>query len=363
MKNKIRILITHQIHYLTQSNKIILLEDRTIKSSGSFADLATQGLNINQMFQEYEIEKRKDSLISNQSRTENTFGRQDSIISTKSRNRSDSIISNVSIGYEPNIIAAVSDVDAMSFHNYNTKEDYLSQMSFEAENKNHLESQKHGTLSNKTYLTYFKSAVGILGTVFFFIVLISGQILRAVTDYWINRWAAIESMDYNNKTNIECIHNCTMVVVPVFEDRQWFFIIYIILNFITYIVIGTSACFFYYICFNTSKVLHNQMFISVMKSSVRFFDLNPLGRILNRFSKDIGAVDETIPPTFFDFLYAGTRILITITLTISINYWILVVLIPLGFFLAYERKYFLKSSVEIKRIEGISINNLLMKIS
>lgn len=35
---------------------------------------------------------------------------------------------------------------------------------------------------------------------------------------------------------------------------------------------------------------------------MRFFNVNPSGRILNRFSKDIGAVDETLPSTITDFV-------------------------------------------------------------
>lgn len=39
---------------------------------------------------------------------------------------------------------------------------------------------------------------------------------------------------------------------------------------------------------NTSQRLHNEMFSSVIQAPVTFFDANPVGRILNRFSKDIG---------------------------------------------------------------------------
>lgn len=65
MKDKIRILVTHQIHYLTQSNKIVLLEDGKIKAQGSYDDIIKSGIDMNQMFNEIENEietKRKNSI-------------------------------------------------------------------------------------------------------------------------------------------------------------------------------------------------------------------------------------------------------------------------------------------------------------
>ena len=44
------------------------------------------------------------------------------------------------------------------------------------------------------------------------------------------------------------------------------------------------------------------MLDSIIKAKLRFFDLNPIGRIMNRFSKDIGVIDDTLPISLYDFL-------------------------------------------------------------
>jgi ATP-binding cassette subfamily C (CFTR/MRP) protein 4 len=62
---------------------------------------------------------------------------------------------------------------------------------------------------------------------------------------------------------------------------------------------------FFGICINSSKRMHKDMFNSVMSTPIRFFDLNPLGRIMNRFSKDINLLDETIPWCINDFMHVS----------------------------------------------------------
>jgi ATP-binding cassette subfamily C (CFTR/MRP) protein 4 len=43
--------------------------------------------------------------------------------------------------------------------------------------------------------------------------------------------------------------------------------------------------------------MHDNMFTKVLRTPMIFFDTNPVGRVLNRFSKDIGLVDELLPDT------------------------------------------------------------------
>lgn len=61
----------------------------------------------------------------------------------------------------------------------------------------------------------------------------------------------------------------------------------------------TSYAFFKF-CVRASTVLHNEMFSKIVYATMWFFNNNPSGRILNRFSKDIGAVDEVLPLNMAD---------------------------------------------------------------
>lgn len=46
--------------------------------------------------------------------------------------------------------------------------------------------------------------------------------------------------------------------------------------------------------------LHDQMFQSISHAVMRFFNTNTSGRILNRFSKDMGSIDEFLPYAMID---------------------------------------------------------------
>lgn len=51
-----------------------------------------------------------------------------------------------------------------------------------------------------------------------------------------------------------------------------------------------------------SRSMHARMLAAVVRSPMSFFDTTPLGRIVNRFSKDIYNVDETIPRSLRSYI-------------------------------------------------------------
>ena len=53
---------------------------------------------------------------------------------------------------------------------------------------------------------------------------------------------------------------------------------------------------------NLSNRLHNSMLLRVSRAPMSFFTSNPLGRIINRFSKDTAMADSTLIDTFSYFL-------------------------------------------------------------
>ena len=48
-------------------------------------------------------------------------------------------------------------------------------------------------------------------------------------------------------------------------------------------------------CAGASKLIHEKLLYRIMRSPMSFFDTNPMGRILNRFSSDVDVVDGQLP--------------------------------------------------------------------
>uniref|UniRef100_A0A9J7Y9H5 Cystic fibrosis transmembrane conductance regulator n=1 Tax=Cyprinus carpio carpio TaxID=630221 RepID=A0A9J7Y9H5_CYPCA len=114
---------------------------------------------------------------------------------------------------------------------------------------------------------------------------------------------------------------------------------------------------------NSTETLHNRMFNSILRTPVHFFDVNPIGRILNRFSKDIGQLDSLLPWTFVDFIQVFLQIIGVIAVASSVIPWILIPVIPLLIAFLFLRRYFLQTSRDVKRIESTTRSPVFSHLS
>lgn len=90
-----------------------------------------------------------------------------------------------------------------------------------------------------------------------------------------------------------------------------------------------------------ARRLHDAMLNSILRAPMVFFHTNPLGRIINRFAKDLGDIDRTVAPFVSMFLgqvfqLISTFVLIGIVSTMSL--WAIMPLLVLfyGAYLYYQ---------------------------
>lgn len=137
-------------------------------------------------------------------------------------------------------------------------------------------------------------------------------------------------------------------------DTDTCVVVYSILIASLFIVAITRSISFYNVCIKASQSLHDNMFVAILSTVLRFFNINPSGRILNRFARDIGSVDEMLPRVLLDAIQTNLNMIGAIILTSIVNPIFLLPLFVISFAFLYVRKVYLKTSKNIKRLEGIS---------
>lgn len=80
-----------------------------------------------------------------------------------------------------------------------------------------------------------------------------------------------------------------------------------------------------------ARKLHYNLLLNKLHTPQSFFDTTPLGRIINRFSKDIYVIDETLPATVIMLLGTFFTCLSTMIVIISSTPIFAVVIVPLAF--------------------------------
>ena len=91
------------------------------------------------------------------------------------------------------------------------------------------------------------------------------------------------------------------------------------------------ACLIQAFCsVRASKGLHHGLLNNVLHSPIAIFESTPLGRIVNRFFKDIDMIDDLVPRTFITFLRSTLELLAAIFMISFVMPLFLTVILPLG---------------------------------
>ncbi|XP_019852694.1 PREDICTED: multidrug resistance-associated protein 4-like [Amphimedon queenslandica] len=168
-------------------------------------------------------------------------------------------------------------------------------------------------------------------------------------DWWIADWA---------DCNLENLNQSTCLL----DDNQR---IGISGGFVvSLIIIGALRVILYFILLlNAAKVVHNNMFAKVLKAPILFFDTNPIGRVLNCFSKDISFLDDRLLYTSIDYLDVLVRFLaIMITASVA-NPYVLIAVVVLFVSSLALRWYYLKTARDIKRLEALALSPMYSHLS
>ncbi|XP_066255286.1 ATP-binding cassette subfamily C member 4-like [Euwallacea similis] len=343
LKGKTRVLVTHQVQFLKGADLIVVMNNGKIERMGTYEELheelSTLSKEIEQQIQVHAAEQKID---------------REQVPKVEDRDRGLSL--------------ALQSIASLASWDEPEETDELLE---------------RGALKTSTYVEYYKSGSSICALIFLIFLFIIAQVTCNAADMWVTYWTNQEDSKSSQRLNQTLEYNATMelkatttaipleltTILPdkVPYNNSWNAMpadsssgldipsyIYIYTGLILASIILTTArsTLFMNVCMSASKALHNKMFNCILKAPMRFFDTNPCGRILNRFSKDMGAVDEALPKVFLETLQIFFIMLGILGIVFIKSPWMIIPAVLLGIIFWTARVVYLKAGQDIKRLEG-----------
>ncbi|KAF0730173.1 hypothetical protein Ae201684P_013302 [Aphanomyces euteiches] len=141
-------------------------------------------------------------------------------------------------------------------------------------------------------------------------------------------------------------------------------IVYCALALVSIVLMWGRSVYIVYLCVLCSRTLHAKLFKKVIQAPVNtFFDVTPVGRVLNRFSSDLDQVDSILPFFGVLLLQYGFQIAAVVVVCATTSPYILIVYVPLVWLFQKIQVFYNRTSAELKRLESISRTPVINIIS
>ncbi|XP_008323732.1 multidrug resistance-associated protein 4-like [Cynoglossus semilaevis] len=328
LKNKSCILVTHQLQHLRANDQTLVLKEGQIMAQGLYRDVHSSALDTVSLTKSDEEHKRL---------SQSTDSDRTSLLSHRSHN---SHCSHSGVLSPESSCPQQRAVDFVCAAGEETRVD--------------------GDVSSRIYLKYFTADTNILFLMFIVLLSIIAEAAYILHDWWLVYWTGGNAV---NSTRPAVRNNTEMHHSHSDPELRFYLGIYSGLT-AAAVVLGYARSLL--ICHGlvrSSQKLHNSMFKAILHTPVSFFDANPIGRILNRFTKDIGQMDSMLPMTFVDFYQLFLQNIGVVAVAAYIIPLILIPIIPLMFVFVYLRRFYLRTSRAVKRLESTARSPIFSHLS
>ncbi|XP_011877734.1 PREDICTED: multidrug resistance-associated protein 4-like [Vollenhovia emeryi] len=330
LAGKTRILATHQLQYIKGVDAIILLEQGKMQYFSHYQDLL-------EYRPEYGVLLATENEVVDDSSLESSINLRRQFSSTSNRSRTP---------------------EASSGGTDDEEEDEDSEKLNDG-----LEGTSRGMVKGPIFIKFFKMGANLYMAFTVLLLFIITQFIVSLNDLFVPFLINfVEAQDYEftqvnlNQTDDSYTNTTGLHQYLAMEDARVIHYVYIYAGIVLAIFfVGiTRSLVFYKTCMTCSQRLHDMMFSALIRTGMRFFDTNASGRILNRFSKDMGAIDELLPKAMLDAGQMNMMMLGSLTVTCVVNPIFLAPIVVIGGIFYWIRRIYLKTSKNIKRLEGIS---------
>lgn len=112
---------------------------------------------------------------------------------------------------------------------------------------------------------------------------------------------------------------------------------------------------------NASWKIHYRLLRGVLRAKFSFFDSTPLGQLMNRFSKDVEAIDQEVAPIAIGMLHSLAAVITIVILISSITPAFLIAGVFISAIYAVTGALYIGSSRDLKRLESVTRSPLFQQ--
>ncbi|CAL8332500.1 unnamed protein product [Merluccius merluccius] len=296
LRDKTRILVTHGTSFLPQADLILVLVDGEITESGSYQELLSHHGAFADFIHTFANSERKESAIQ--------------------RGLGDSTNTNLQ-NMEP-----VTETDQ-------------EQVPEDLGKLTEVDKARTGRVRLDMYMEYFKT-IGTALIVPIVLMYAFQQGASLTYNYWLSLWADDPIV---NGTQLD-----TDLKLAVFGALGLAQGIAIFSTTVAISVCGIIA----------SRHLHMDLLNNVLHSPMSFFECTPSGNLLNRFAKEIDAIDCMIPDGLRMMLGYVFKLLEVCIIVMMATPFAAVFILPLAFLYAFVQSFYVATSCQLRRLEAVS---------
>ncbi|XP_028034268.1 multidrug resistance-associated protein 1 isoform X4 [Bombyx mandarina] len=333
LKDRTRVWVTHNVSYLAQTDLVVVLRDGQVSEAGSyqhllekkgaFADFLLHHLSDIEKTSPDELDVLKQDL---ETKLGTEF--QNKLQRARSLSESTSESEQTPAGDRAGSVKQKTP-------------DALTQSDLKEKNKL-IEAEKAETGSVKwSIYKHYLMSVGVFASVVTILMNLILQVFQVGSNYWLAEWSSDSKIIVNGTVDR--------------AKRDMYLGVYGALGAGQVLSVSVSSLALYLGTLAAARALHATLLAGVLRApSIGFFDCTPVGRVLNRFSKDVDVLDNTLPMTlrgwtscFFSVL--GTLFVISVSTPLF-----LVIVVPVGLIYYVIQRFYVATSRQLKRLESIS---------
>ncbi|XP_065815553.1 canalicular multispecific organic anion transporter 1 isoform X2 [Labrus bergylta] len=336
LKNKTRILVTHGVSFLPHVDEIVVLVDGKVSEVGSYKSLRASKGAFSEFLDIYAKEQR------NQNHSES--GSRDTADIELIPERDDA---QPDCPLEDTVSATLKRENSIRRSQRNGSVRLRKNSSFkkpEAElNKGQKliekETMETGQVKFSVYMQYMR-AMGWGYTITVFVVYVIQNIAFIGQNLWLSDWTN-DAVDYFNITYPDWKRDTRVGVFGVLGIAQGLFV------FLGTLLMANASV-------AASRILHSRLLNNMLRVPMFFYDTTPIGRVVNRFAKDIFTVDEAIPQSFRSWLMCLLGVLGTLLVICLATPFFTIVIIPLAVVYFFVQRFYVATSRQLRRLDSVS---------